>query len=160
MERRIHHSIYELLPTGSATLVTWAAAGEQNQSAAAATSSGLSAIRLASNQRPTPGLGGLEQLDRVAGWILQQDLLATVAVTTSLRNCPCGVPSRATVSGRSSTSIRMRFQPPGAGEPTVGHGLPGHAAPGRLSSSRSAPRETCAKPSAGCRSSRKPRSSV
>ena len=41
MERRIHHSIYELLPTGSATLVTWAAAAEQSQSAAAATSSGI-----------------------------------------------------------------------------------------------------------------------
>jgi hypothetical protein len=39
----------------------------------------LPAVRLLAARRPAPGSGGLEQFDRVAGWILQQDLLAAVA---------------------------------------------------------------------------------
>jgi hypothetical protein len=50
----------------------------------------LPAVWPASDRRPAPGSGGLEQLDRVAGWILQQDLLAAVAGHDLVAELPAG----------------------------------------------------------------------
>ncbi len=69
------------------------------------------------------GDGRLEQLDRVAGGVLDQDLLAADAGDDVVAEAGACSRNPATVASRSETSSWKRFQPPGAGSGPVGHGL-------------------------------------
>jgi lactoylglutathione lyase len=99
--------------------------------------------RLRDAAGPRPLAPRLEQLDRIAGRILDQDLAAAAAADDLV--------AEADSASRSATSSCMRFQPPGSGMRPSGVGWaapPGP--PGEFSSSRRSPRESTANPGAGC----------
>ena len=64
---------------------------------------------------------GLEELDEVAGGVLQQGLPSTPARDHLAAEGGTGLPDRAMVASRSSTSIWNLFHPPGSG--TVASGI-------------------------------------
>ena len=80
-----------------------------------------------------PRSSGLQKLDRVAGWVFDRDLFPAAA----RRRARCETArhacfKRSTVATKSSTSIWMRFQPPGAGIQPIRHGLSGPAGAGLI----------------------------
>jgi hypothetical protein len=89
---------------------------------------GVGGVVAASCAATREGAGGLEQLDDVAGGVLEQDLRAAGAVTTSLRKLTPAWRSRATSTAMSATMRWMRFQPPGPGLVPSGMGRPAELA--------------------------------
>ena len=94
-------------------------------------------------RRPSPRLCRLEELDRVAGGVVEQDLLTPGPAMMSLRKLTPAARSRCTSAAMSSTTKWMRFQPPGSGWRPSGIGRPAELV-GPASSNRSLPRRTSA----------------
>ena len=102
------------------------------------------------------GAGGLEELDRVAGGIVEQDLPAARAADDVVAEVSPAARSRSTSPARSSTIRWMRFQPPGWGVRPSGIGRPAELA-GPLSNRRRWPRTTSANAGAALERSSKPK---
>jgi hypothetical protein len=91
----------------------------------------------------------LEELDRVAGRIFEQDLTSAPASDNLVAKAHPRLRRASTSSARLSTSSWIRFQPPGSGSRPSGIASPAPPLPGALSSRRSSPRDNIANPEPG-----------